>query len=344
MNKPQSITAKSHLVDQKNNIARIMSKKIVSVRGDQSALYVARKLRSNKVGAVLVLDKNGHLEGVISERDIISKVIGAGKDPARASAASIMSKKVFSAKPEHSVNRVLNQMQTKHVRHIPVTDKEGRALGVVSLRDLLTQNQKEMRRLLRMKDQTLTVDALTGLKNYRFFNDYLDAEITRSQLHESCFSLIFMDLDHFKELNDSEGHPMGNLVLMRFGEILNPKNGGSAEVSLRRTDTAIRLGGDEFALILSDTAVQGAHICADRVLRTVRSRLNDIPGIEPKTPLTVSIGIATFPNDAKDRESLIKHSDLALYEAKRRGKDQIYVYTPDLHEKDNSKAGGTYRS
>ena len=97
--------------------------------------------------------------------------------------------------------------------------------------------------------------------------------------------------------------------------------------SLRKSDVAVRFGGDEFSLILPDTNSEGARACAERVLKATRVELNKLPGIKSTIPLTISIGIATFPTDAQDRQTLICNSDYSLYEAKKRGKDQICLYS-----------------
>ncbi|MEI8345622.1 MAG: GGDEF domain-containing protein, partial [Candidatus Omnitrophota bacterium] len=283
------------------------------------------------IGAVLVLDKK-KLEGILSERDFVRRVIAKGKDPAKVEVSQIMTAKVVSAGPHDSVSSVLNRMQKLNIRHIPIVDEDLVPIGIVSARDLMARTQIRMKRLIHIKNHYMTHDALTGLKNYRFFNDYLDIEITRSQYTNSAFSLLSMDLDNFKELNDTAGHPIGNLVLMRFGELLRGKKSDivRSPFSLRKSDVPVRFGGDEFSLILPDTNPAEACRCAERVLESARLELNNLPGIKPPIPITISIGIATFPNEALDRQSLIRNSDLALYEAKRLGKNQICSFTPAL--------------
>ncbi len=306
------------------SISTVMTRRIVSVTKDQNVLEAARKMRRNKVGSVLVIEKR-RLQGILTEHDVI-KVVSDGKDPGRESVAKAMTSKVVTASPDSPISRVLNQMQSRRIQHIPVVDKSGFSVGIISIRDLMDRTQKEMKRLIKVRDRNLSTDALTGLKSYRFFNDYLDIEITKSLYHGGCFSLLFMDLDNFKQLNDAEGHSIGNLVLMRLGEVLNQRHDKEHLFSLRKSDVAVRFGGDEVGVILPDTDTEGAIICAERLLTTVRTELNGIEGITPPKPLTLSIGIATFPKDAKDRATLIQNADEALYAAKRNGKNQICVY------------------
>lgn len=316
--------------DQDLNIASIMSERVVVAERRQSMIEVARKMRSHKVGSVLIVEDK-KLVGIVTERDLIN-VVSSGKDPRRQLVKTFMTTKLFTTRPESSISKVLNQMQTKRVRHIPVVNKNGSPVGIVSIRDLMARTQKEMKRLVKIKDRALNTDALTGLKSYRFFNDYLDIEITKCLYNKGCFSLLFMDLDHFKQLNDSEGHTGGNLVLMRLGEILNQREQSSQTFSLRATDVAIRFGGDEFGVILPGANAVGAQIAAERLLKVINVELNRLEGIHPPIPLTISIGIATFPVDAKDRQTLVENADAALYDAKRKGKNRICQFssmTPD---------------
>lgn len=318
------IPKKMRPTGQDISIANVMTKRIIHVKKTQNVLEAARKMQRNHVGSVLVLDK-GRLEGILTEHDVI-KAVTAGKNLRSEPVSKNMTSKVFTAHPDSQISKVLNQMQSKRIQHIPVVDKKGLSVGIVSIRDLMDRTQKEMKRLIKVRDRHLNTDALTGLKSYRFFNDYLDIEITKSLYHGGCFSLLFMDLDNFKQINDSEGHSIGNLVLMRLGEVLNQRHDSEHIFSLRKSDVAVRFGGDEFGIILPDTDAEGAVVCAERLLKMIRTELNSITGISPTVPLTVSIGIATYPADAKDRQTLINHADAALYTAKGNGKNQICVY------------------
>jgi diguanylate cyclase (GGDEF)-like protein len=238
-----------------------------------------------------------------------------------------MTKEPYTPHPNDSISTVISHMHKKNIRHVPIIDEKEKLVGIVSLRNLMSRTQARIKNLTQLKDHYMTHDALTGLRNYRFFNDYLDIEIARSLYYNSSFSLLTMDLDHFKEVNDTAGHSMGNLVLMRFGELLSQKKTKDRKLfSLRKSDVPVRFGGDEFSLILPDTNSDEAKACAERLLRTTRVELNRLPGLKPPLPLTISIGIATFPTNAEDRQELIHTSDLALYEAKKRGKDQICTF------------------
>ncbi len=165
------------------------------------------------------------------------------------------------------------------------------------------------------KIQELTIrDDLTCLYNTRFFHEMLEREIKRAMRKKRELSLIFMDLDHFKEVNDTYGHIYGSALLKEVAEVIMH--------SVRNIDIPIRYGGDEFVIILPETAKSQAEIVAKRILNNIREKVFlKQEGLNLK--LTASIGFATFPDDAKDKESLIKSADNAMYKVKYTSRNDV---------------------
>jgi diguanylate cyclase (GGDEF)-like protein len=155
-------------------------------------------------------------------------------------------------------------------------------------------------------------DALTGLPNRRTFESDLRRRVAMSRRRDLGFTLAMVDLDHFKDVNDSFGHPEGDAVLRRAGEAVRHV--------LRGSDRIYRLGGEEFAVLLETTDPDGVADLLDRARQAVRSL-----AIEPGEgrPLSASIGWAVFPDDADDRAELIRTADAALYLAKSTGRDRV---------------------
>jgi diguanylate cyclase (GGDEF)-like protein len=155
-------------------------------------------------------------------------------------------------------------------------------------------------------------DALTGLPNRRTFESDLRRRVAISKRRNLGFTLAMVDLDHFKDVNDSFGHPEGDAVLRRAGEAVRHV--------LRGSDRIYRLGGEEFAVLLETTDPDGVADLLDRARQAVRSL-----AIEPGEgrPLSASIGWAVFPDDADDRAELIRIADAALYLAKSTGRDRV---------------------
>jgi len=161
-----------------------------------------------------------------------------------------------------------------------------------------------------------TTDGLTGLKNHRAFQERLTEEIERYKRYNHPFSLLFVDIDHFKDFNDAFGHQSGDEVLKQIARIMTG--------TIRENDLAARYGGEEFAIILPETTLDSATVTAERLRKNVEAhtfRFNDEPW-----NVTVSVGIACFPDDGISREEIIEAADKALYFAKRSGRNKVCTY------------------
>jgi diguanylate cyclase (GGDEF)-like protein len=153
-----------------------------------------------------------------------------------------------------------------------------------------------------------TTDSLTGLSNHRSLMKRLDDEVTRFKKEKRGFSVLVGDVDHFKQYNDAFGHPAGDEVLQAIAAIMRD--------STRKVDCCARYGGEEFVIVLPDTAAADALDTAEHIrARVAAKKFNG-------RKMTLSIGVATFPEDADDAEAIIAVADEALYQAKREGRDR----------------------
>ena len=159
-------------------------------------------------------------------------------------------------------------------------------------------------------------DGLTGLFNHRYFQEVLEKELARAERYNESFSLLMLDIDDFKPLNDSYGHQFGDRVLKLLADVFT--------ASVRDTDTVARYGGEEFAIILPKVDSGQAAIMAQRIKNEVKARSKKFA--RGKRPVSVSIGVASFPIDVTERFSLIDRADKALYAAKAMGKDRVVQY------------------
>ncbi|MBI5189371.1 MAG: GGDEF domain-containing protein [Nitrospirae bacterium] len=164
--------------------------------------------------------------------------------------------------------------------------------------------------------QLAVTDGLTGLYNHRHFQEVLDKEVARAGRYGEKVSLIMLDIDDFKKLNDQYGHTFGDKVLKKLADILRE--------SVRDSDTAARYGGEEFTVILPKVGSYQASLMAYRLLRDVTKKSQRL--MRGKGSLTVSMGVSCYPDDATSRRALIELADRALYEAKRRSKDTVVEY------------------
>lgn len=160
-------------------------------------------------------------------------------------------------------------------------------------------------------------DPLTGLHNRRQFNDILRYEIGRSERHKHEFSVLMLDLDDFKDINDSYGHPTGDTALCAIANVLleHTRNG----------DLCARIGGDEFAIILTETGPKGARVVAENVSRALRE-LAIISAQGNRFHLTVSVGVSSYPIDGLTIDTLLEGVDAAMYKAKDMGKDSVCAF------------------
>jgi diguanylate cyclase (GGDEF)-like protein len=157
-------------------------------------------------------------------------------------------------------------------------------------------------------------DPLTGLKNRRRFGEDLRTELARSRREDTVGAVLMLDLDNFKQVNDTLGHPAGDRVIADIAELLRGR--------LRATDVVARLGGDEFAIVLPHCDLDEAEEVAEAIARAIRMHT---PPSEAAPPLTASIGIATFGPRAESYDAVLSTADNAMYEAKRAGRDSIRV-------------------
>ena len=159
-------------------------------------------------------------------------------------------------------------------------------------------------------------DGLTGLNNHRYFRERLDEEFGRSQRYRLPLSLLMLDIDNFKAINDTFGHLHGDSILRELAKRIRR--------TVRKSDIVARYGGEEFAVLLPQTGLDGARVEADRILRVVRNR--PFAGLPHRKALTVSAGLAVLGhNKMKDAEALIRVADDALYRAKWAGKDKVVI-------------------
>lgn len=193
------------------------------------------------------------------------------------------------------------------LHHEVVRLQEGSARFESMTEELRTAN-------LRLREMSHS-DELTEVGNRRNFDMRLREEISRSTRFGHAFSLLMVDIDAFKRFNDEFGHPKGDVALRALGALMRSVS--------REGDVPCRVGGEEFAFILPETAKADAVTFAERFRQAVETSITAPQG---QYPLTVSIGVAAFPDDGKNPEEIVWAADEALYESKRNGRNQVTAY------------------
>ncbi|WP_082439461.1 MULTISPECIES: diguanylate cyclase [unclassified Massilia] len=200
------------------------------------------------------------------------------------------------AEPDHNSLPLDNELMTALAEQLSL------AISNVSLRETLKQQS--------------TVDALTGLYNRRYFDESLKRELARAKRTRSSCSVIMVDLDHFKRINDSYGHDAGDLVLKAAAKQLFSR--------LRASDVACRYGGEELVLLLPECEAEAAAKCAEGIRRALSDIEFDHLG-QRIAGVTASFGVAAWPTHGSDSSELVKAADKALYSAKRAGRNRVTI-------------------
>ncbi len=176
---------------------------------------------------------------------------------------------------------------------------------------------KHFQRLSSVKNMAI-YDTLTGLHNRRYFEERLEVETKKCFCSNTPLSLVMLDIDFFKKVNDTFGHTEGDQVLCKVSSLL--------KTSVRKKDTVARYGGEEFILILPEARLEESFVIAERIRRLVESTLFEVG--KAQVNLTVSMGISNFPSHrAKSKEELTEMADQALYDAKRGGRNRVCIFT-----------------
>ncbi|MEM6731098.1 MAG: GGDEF domain-containing protein [Myxococcota bacterium] len=166
---------------------------------------------------------------------------------------------------------------------------------------------------LRRQYESATRDVLTGCYNKKYFLDHMPTEFAFARRHRKPLSLALCDIDHFKKVNDTYGHPCGDYVLKAVAQAMTK--------SVRTEDTLARWGGEEFALIMRDTRAEEAFIAAERIRRSIESSTFDFEG--HSLQVTMSLGVATWTDDVEmTLDQLVKQADDLLYDAKNKGRNR----------------------
>lgn len=180
----------------------------------------------------------------------------------------------------------------------------------------LEQRSQDLEKALALVEKLAITDSLTELHNRRYFDENLSAAFARAQRYDDSLCLVLLDVDNFKQINDSLGHSAGDTVLQMLGKLIKSR--------ARESDTSARLGGDEFAFLLYHTSKDDAMKMAQSCLALLASRLFEYSGTHIRVSL--SIGIASNRDTPNSVQGLYGAADQALYEAKRRGRNQVVAY------------------
>jgi len=232
--------------------------------------------------------------------------------------------------PTHTLEIVItpiyNRLKTLEGRVIvarDITDRKALENKLTEV-NISLQNQLNENELLRAKllEQAIH-DPLTGAFNRRYFSEALDQEAARSTRENTPFSILILDVDHFKQFNDIYGHKCGDIVLQSLANFLNENT--------RQGDIVCRYGGEEFVILMTDVASEAAYKRAELFRSNFENMTVEYEG--KKLKCTFSSGIASYPMHAGSGETLLILADQALYQSKANGRNRVSIYSPESHHK-----------
>lgn len=224
---------------------------------------------------------------------------------------------------------------------LPILLKKSHPMGVMSLHrnkvDSFSKNEiklfrKISKEIAKVLDKTFLfrhtrelsiTDELTGLYNRRYFNQRYEREVLRAKRYKRPLSVIMVDIDYFKNYNDVNGHILGDQVLKKVAN--------SIETNLRKADIVARYGGEEFVILLPEIDKTHADQVAEKLRLAIEKGKFPQEENQPKGKVTISLGLATLPNDSSNSQELLEYADRALYRAKARGRNCVATFTPNLN-------------
>ncbi len=232
---------------------------------------------------------------------------------------------------KHSIPAALNG-QCSSVLALPAISRSSRMLGVICLKRLEKQafSGQEIETIRQIVNQIAVMldkaiiykkakelaftDELTGIFNRRYFNQRYNRELGRARRYKRALSILMIDIDHFKQFNDTHGHLMGDEVLRKMSRVF--------ESNLRKADIFCRYGGEEFVVILPEINLQQAMLVGEKLRRTMETfRFVDKRKMDKK--ITISVGVASYPENECNSEEILNKADKALYQAKQQGRNRV---------------------
>ncbi len=296
---------------------------------DEARLQLAAKVFESSTDAIFITDKD---QRIITVNPSFSSLSKFSEDEMKGRSL----REVFDHEtPAAQLDQILRQLEQNAcwegelwnrnkeghaylsmVTLVKVTDAQGQTVHFIGFCKDRTESHAAKQKI----EQLAFSDALTGLPNRLLLAERIKQAISVASRRHGSFALLFLDLDHFKQINDALGHPFGDRVLLEVTRRLKK--------CIRQVDTAARHGGDEFVLLLHEADAEGAEICARRVLEELSAPV-DLDGMQ--FTITSSIGIALYPADGNNMDDLIKNADSAMYYVKERGRSDFRFYQKQMN-------------
>jgi len=305
--------------------AAFMQTRPLAVTETESVLTVCERMAEGRIGQVVVVPKDWHpvsrLDqppeplGIFTERDLIRAFAEHQGRVLTMTVGEVMTSPVVTVPPDEDILDVADLMTLMRIRRLPVV-KNGLTIGILTrgrVMDAQSRRLAEMQRENAVLAERVVHDPLTGLANRVLFDRVLNRELHKARERGGAVSVLEIDIDHFKRVNDTYGHPVGDIVLRQLADVLR--------ATLRRADLPARVGGEEFAVVLTQGEAAPQAV-AEKLRQAVEREVFGEPG-EPLR-ITISLGCASA-GKLDEPADVVKKADVALYEAKAKGRNRVVV-------------------
>ncbi|MEI7903858.1 MAG: GGDEF domain-containing protein [Candidatus Firestonebacteria bacterium] len=297
-------------------IKEVMSRTVITAPKTARVLETCRLMESSRVGSIVVV-KDKHPVGIITERDIVNSVAKSGPGILNQPVTAIMKTPVITLHAKQKIKTAVEFMIAKRIRRLPIVD-HGNLIGIVTYGDILRAIQKEVADM-QMQTEQLKIevqkDGLTKFYTQKYFKILLEKEVQRVKSYGGFLSLLMVDIDHFKKINDTYGHDAGDFILHKISLLI--------EHNTRKINVVGRYGGDEIGIIAPISDIEGARRLGERLRQFVDQTRFNYHGKIIKASL--SVGVATWDKSIQDGRGLIVKADKALYRAKQEGRNRVSV-------------------
>jgi len=301
-------------------VEQIMFRDVLKVNRNEIAIKICEAMDKHRLGAVVVVDKDDYPIGIVTERDIIKTIISYKEKTPYITAGDIMSSPLVTLNPDDDIEFAFIQLSLNRIRRIPVV-KDNKLVGIVSYRDISNALRKNLYKL-QEKTENLEIqvitDPLTGLYNKRYVNEQIKILFNLSKRTNQPMAVIMIDIDFFKNVNDTYGHLCGDEVLKKIAIILKEKS--------REINIVGRYGGEEFIILGPISDYKSAYYSAERIRSVIENTLFSCEENKKQFNITISAGISIWNPKINNYKELIKQADDALYLAKRSGRNQVRMF------------------
>jgi diguanylate cyclase (GGDEF)-like protein len=306
----------------------ILQYKATTTYPNTSTIQAIRVMKDNNSDSIIMIDDENKAIGIFTTKDFIN-LININADLLKP-ICDYMTKPVYTLNEHSTISQAIDFIRDKHFKRIVITNDNDEITGILTQKELLriiynkwidfikeegskiSKINEDLISKANKLEEKASFDFLTKLYNRRKFNSFLEYEISKANRYkEQYFSLLLVDIDHFKNVNDTFGHLVGDNVLQEVSKILT--------ICSRDSDIVARWGGEEFILMLPQTNTEQAYLVAQKLRATIeKHKFDDVKHI------TCSIGVGQFHKN-ENKDNLFKRVDDALYKAKRSGRNRVEI-------------------